>query len=208
MRDVLPALGGEVAIAVKVPRVFAISAAAVIEVKDRGTLEPLVDRLFEKASRVEDSPITMEKTQFKDVEITSLGTFPVPDMPLMKVTPAYAFVGDFLVFATHPNVVKVIVNVAAGKDDITDSDEFQAMRDALPGEPAVTFYMDLVGLSRFAAGAGQISDYTDREHLGFGLTVGGDAGGVTLGWWCRPEMLELFPFFTQGLFEGLEGLGG
>lgn len=205
-RDVLPALGGEVAIAIKVPGLFGFAMAALVEVKDREAMKRLLDGAFARASQRKDSPLAIEKTPFQDVEIVSLGRFPVPDIPFMKITPAYAFVDDFLVFGTQPDVVKVIVNVARGKDNVTSNPEFQAMMDTLPGEPALTAYVDLIGLSRFSGAAANLKAVTGRERLGIGLTCGGDESGVTVGWWCRAELLKVLPVLTQGVMGGFGGL--
>ena len=204
-RDVLPALGAEVAIAVKVPGLFGIAMAALVEVKDREAMKRLLDEAFARASQRKDSPIAIERTPFQDVEIVSLGRFPVPDIPFMKIAPAYAFVDDFLVFGTQPDVVKVIVNVARGKDNVTSNSEFQAMMDTLPGEPALTAYVDLIGLSRFSGAAANLKAVTGRERLGIGLTCGGDESGVTVGWWCRAELLKVLPVLTQGVMGGFGG---
>ncbi len=194
----LAAFGGEVAVAAWVPEALTIPPAAVmIEVKDKAAVAKMVARVFEMVKEATAGTITPETKMVGGVKVQT-----VPGVP--QVTPAVAIVGDFLVVATHPDVVENMIDTAAGGKDLGQSADYRRYVSSLAGDATVTVYVALKRLFDFgypllvnhvAAIEGQGPDEAEPgssmsavkalgafgECLsGLGIKVSGDEKGVTV----------------------------
>jgi hypothetical protein len=208
-KKLLPAFGGEVAIAGWIPGGLEVPpCAALIEIKDNETIGAFVDRVLELVPDIAGVPFEVERVTHEGVEIVSLKGVP-------QVTPAVAIVGDFLVVASKPSVIEGIVDTRAEGPRLGEADGYKQYVSSIPGDAAITLYVDAKRIADFAwpifaarmglpvAGAGGPDGFPDGFHGGgggfsaiglvaaaigelrqalspYGMKVAGDEGGITI----------------------------
>ncbi len=186
-KDVLAGFGGEIALSAKIPEALGIPPAALmIEVKDKATVEKLVARVMELLEAFAEELETTTATH-KGVEITTVLASP-------QLTPGVAVLDDFLVVATHPGVIRDMLDTAAEGTNIGTSKDYLAAMAGLPTEGAAMMYLDVKALFEFLfplvavkaprhgpAAGGLIKELGSLgEHLsGFGVVLTGDESGLT-----------------------------
>jgi len=134
-KDVLPAFGGEVAVAAWIPSGLDVPPAVLmIEVKDKEAVGKIVDDAL--AALIEDAGLVeAERKTYEGVEIVSLDGVP-------HVIPAVAFVGDFLVVATNPSVIEDMIDTLAEGPHLDQADGYKRYVASIPGDAAITVYID------------------------------------------------------------------
>jgi len=142
-QEVLPAFGGEVAVSVAIPETLDIPPAALlIEIKDKPMVEKLVARVLELVESPPEDEARTVTTRYRGTEIIA-----VPVSPAM--TPGVAVLDDFLVVATRPDFIEVIIDTVAEGPNLGDNEDFRAAMAGLPVERAMTLYVDLKGIYDF-----------------------------------------------------------
>jgi hypothetical protein len=188
----LPAFGGEVAFVSWMPKGLAVPpAAALIEVKDADVARELVGRILKLAEENTAGQVKATTAQVGGVEVTTVEGVP-------QVTPAIAFVGDFLIVATEPGVIEQIAGVKAGQPSLESAPGYQRYVASLPGQGTVTMYVDIqqvlgfvvplaeqwIGLAGGAQGSTsavfELLRALAKEPAAFGLKIMGDKDGITV----------------------------
>ncbi len=135
-KDVLPAFGGEVAVAAWIPGGLDVPPAALlIEVKDKEAVVDIVEDLLAAILEAGDGLIEAERKTYEGVEIVSVDGVP-------QVIPAVAFVGDFLVVATNASVIEDMVDTLAEGPHLGEAEGYKRYVASIPGDAAITVYID------------------------------------------------------------------
>ena len=142
-REVLPALGGEVAVAAWIPSGLDVPPGALmIEVKDEEAVVDIVEDMLAAVIEAGGGEIGMDESWYEGVEIISLDGVPF-------VIPAVAFVGDFLVVATNPSVIEDMIDTLAEGPHLGEAEGYKRYVASMPGDAAVTLYLDAKRIFEF-----------------------------------------------------------
>jgi hypothetical protein len=204
--EILPAFGGEIALAAKVPEAMGIPPAVLlIEVKDKATVERLVARVFELIESFGGDAVKLTKTTHDGVEITTALVAPV-------IAPGVAVLDDYLVVGTSAEAVRSVIDTKSAPS-LETREDFRATMSPLPTSGTVMVYIDLKAVYEFVfplvaatapreAPIGEmIGDLaTLGEHLsGFGAVVSGDASGLTYKTYSKNALFEPLLAFGAGV---------
>ncbi|MBN1916479.1 MAG: DUF3352 domain-containing protein [Verrucomicrobia bacterium] len=197
--DVLPAFGGEMAMAVRVPEAVGIPPAAILlEVKDKEKAQVFVDRVLELVQTFGgDGGVRVMTAQYNGVDIDTIIAAPM-------ISPAVALLDDFLVIGTSAETLRTIIDAGADGKTIEQRPDFVATMAGLPKTGTEVFYLDLREVYEFAfpivasqipAGGRGAELVTELggigQHLGgVGVMVSGDAGGLTYTAYSQKALLE------------------
>lgn len=195
--DVLAGFGGEIALSAKIPEALGVPPAALlIEVEDKAAVEKFVARVLELLEAFAGE-LETTTAKHKGVEITTVLASP-------ELTPGVAVLDDFLVVATHPGVIRSMLDTAAEGTNIGTSKDYLAAMAGLPTEGAAMMYLDVRGLFEFlfpvvaakappdGRGGELINELGSLgEHLsGFGVVLTGDESGLTYRTHSTKALLE------------------
>jgi hypothetical protein len=199
---ILPALGGELAIALKAPakpfppRLPAV--AVFIEVTDRAVIERLMAELVEILTALAPEGTEPVRTRYEGTEVISLTVQP-------GIAPAYAFTDRFLVVGMSESVVKSILGTAPD-ESLAEAEAFRTVLEQVEGGAAVTVYGDYVGFAKAMMSSGaalapegappasvlSMLGVDDEVAMHFAWSLAVDGRGVT----CRSysELMPINPF--------------
>jgi hypothetical protein len=173
--------------------------------------------VFETIKEATAGTITPETKMVGGVKVRT-----VPGVPM--VTPAVAVVGDFLVVATHPDVVQSMIDTAAGGKDLGQSADYRRYVSSLPGDATVTVYVALKRLFDFGypllvnhvaaiegAGPDEAEPGTSMGAVkalgsfgeclsGLGIKISGDEKGVTVSSRSRNGGLGVMSLLGAAMF--------
>jgi hypothetical protein len=139
--DVLPAIGNEGSfsiIDVDLAGPFPIpSAVLALEIKDKATWDAFILKLLELVGQESEMPLTLAEETYGSADISYL---PLPMGE--NVRPAFAYSGDYWVFASNVKKLKMALDTKAGKNpNISTHPDFKTL--GLEGNYSAVMFFDV-----------------------------------------------------------------
>lgn len=148
--DLLPALGSELAVAVKAPAQDRLGrmpeVVVLVQVRNEATVAGLMQRLTEMVAKALPEEAAPTKSMHNGVAIIS-----VPVRP--GVSMAYAFKDGFLVLGMSRASVARVLDTAP-EASLAEAEAFQSVLERVGGAGALTAYGDYVGFGKALFSAG------------------------------------------------------
>lgn len=194
--EAVAALSGDTGIEVSPGSVGAFPAGAfLLGTDDEAAMQRFLDDLAQYTLQFLGSefsagggqvPFFPEEEEYQGVQITS---FPIPDLSLVGVAPAYAVTDGMAIVASSPEEIKDLIDARTGGRNITASDRFQQALGHAAVENTAIYYVDIEAVT------GAVRDALPPEQqASFDADVGPNL-----------EPLKAFIFTTSGTAERSTG---
>lgn len=193
--EAVAALSGDTGIEVSPGSVGAIPAGALLlGTDDEPAMQRFLDDLAQYAQVFLASDPSFdggfqfgpEEEEYEGVTITS---YPIPDLSLVGVTPAYAVTDGMAIVASSPEEIKDLIDARTGGRNITASDRFQQALGHAEVENTAIYYVDIEAVTDAVRDA-----LPPEEQASFDADVGPNL-----------EALKAFIFTTSGTAERSTG---
>lgn len=193
--EAVAALSGDTGIEVSPGSVGAIPAGALLlGTDDEPAMQRFLDDLAQYAQEFLASDPSFdggfqfgpEEEEYEGVTITS---YPIPDLSLVGVTPAYAVTDGMAIVASSPEEIKDLIDARTGGGNITASDRFQQALGHAEVENTAIYYVDIEAVTNAVRDA-----LPPEEQASFDADVGPNL-----------EALKAFIFTTSGTAERSTG---
>jgi hypothetical protein len=194
--EAVAALSGDTGIEVSPGAVGAFPAGAILLGTDD---EPVMQRFLDGLARYaqeflasepsfDGSPVQFgqEEEAYQGVTITS---FPIPELSLFGVTPAYAVTDGMAIVASSPEEIKDLIDASRGGSNITASDRFQQALGHAEVENTAIYYVDIEAVTAAIRDA-----LPPEQQASFDADIGPNL-----------EALKAFIFTTSGTVERSTG---
>jgi hypothetical protein len=194
--EAIDALSGDIGIEVSPGTVGAFPAGALLMgTDDEAVMQGFLDGLSqytlqflgsEFSAGGDQVPFAPDEDEYQGVRITS---FPIPDLSLVGVAPAYAVTDGMAIVASSPEEIKDLIDARASERNITASDRFRQALGHADAENTAIYYVDIEAVTDAVRVA-----LPPEEQASFDADIGPNL-----------EPLKAFIFTTSGAAERSTG---